>query len=155
MISSSRHFPHPHVTLSLLIPSISLGTLLSNTPHCPSLSFTQSVFGLTTNRERTSVHFGVRGPPQFVSYTPVHSRVPELEFRTEGDEATRRMSGGLPQKVHKPAAIHTISSQSVSTVTAIAYSSYMQHNCGGGGGCSTECQSALYVSGVVTARTSW
>jgi hypothetical protein len=130
MTSSLCHFLHRHVTLPLLIPNISLGTLLSNTPDCPSLSFTHSVFGLTTKRERTSVHFGVRGPPQFVSYTPVHSCVPEFEFRKEGNEVTRRMCVDLPQNVHKSAAILKITTPSQSTVTSIKHSSYMQQNWG-------------------------
>jgi len=135
MTSSLRHFLHPHATLSLFIPNISLGTLLSNTPDCPSLSFTHSVFGLTTNRERTSIHFGVCGPPQFVSYTPVHLCVPEFDFRTVGDEVTRRMQVGLPQNVHKPTAILTKTTASQYTVTDTAHSSYMQQqNWGGGGG---------------------
>jgi len=118
MASSSRHFLHTYVTLSLIIRNISLGTLLSNTPDCPSLSFTHSVFGLTMNRERMSVHFGVhRAPPQLVSYTAVHMCVPEFDFRTEGDEATRRMHVGLPQTVHRPRPTATLTTSTASQYT--------------------------------------
>jgi hypothetical protein len=159
MTMSSRHFLHPHVT----VPVNSQYHPRHPTVQHPRLSFPQ----IHTLSFRPHYEQGTnvcsfrcsRTAPQIVSYTPVHSCVPEFEFRTEGDEVTRPMCVGLPQNVHKPAAVLTITTASKSMVTAIKHSSYMKQNWGR---CKLERQTAYTVCAsrgsatyrMVTARTA-